>query len=63
MKFTWKCPKCGTMNSSEVHDVKCEKCGHEIELSPKVRAFMEIFNKLEKMPKEEDKDMFGEEDD
>lgn len=49
MKFTWKCPKCGTMNSSEVHDMKCEKCGHEIELSPKVRAFMEIFNKLEKI--------------
>lgn len=63
MKFTWKCPKCETMNNSEVPDMKCEKCGHEIELSPKVRAFMEIFNKLEKMPKEEDKDMCGEEDD
>jgi hypothetical protein len=49
------------MNNSEVPDMKCEKCGHEIELSPKVRAFMEIFNKLEKMPKEEDKDMCGEE--
>lgn len=53
MIFTWKCPKCGTMNSSEVHKMKCEKCGHEIEPNPKVRAFMEIFDKLEKMPKEE----------
>lgn len=53
MILTWKCPKCGTMNNSEVHEMKCEKCGHEIELNPKVRAFMEIFDKLEKMPKEE----------
>ena len=54
MIFNWKCPKCGTMNNSEVHDMNCEKCGYEAELNPKVRAFMEIFDKLEKMPKEED---------
>lgn len=53
IKFTWICPKCGTQNETSDGEAICQKCGYTQQFDTKTRLFMDIFQKISEMPKEE----------
>lgn len=56
IKFTWLCPKCGTQNETSDGEAICQKCGYCQQFDAKTRFFMDIFQKISEMPKEDKKD-------
>lgn len=56
IKFTWFCPKCGTQNETSDGKDVCKKCGYTQQFDTKTKLFMDIFQKISEMPKEDKKD-------
>lgn len=52
IQFTWFCPKCGTENKTTEGNDPCTKCGYVQNLDQKTKMFMQIFQKISEMPKE-----------
>ena len=53
IQFTWFCPKCGAKNETADGSEPCKKCGHIQQFDAKTRFFMDIFQKISEMPKED----------
>lgn len=49
----WFCPKCGTQNEISDGEAICQKCGYCQQFDAKTRFFIDIFQKISEMPKEE----------
>ena len=53
IKFTWLCPKCGEQNETAGEEAKCKKCGFVQKFGEKTKLFMQIFQKISELPKED----------
>lgn len=54
IRFTWFCPKCGAKNETVDGSEPCKKCGYIQKFDAKTRFFMDIFQKISEMPKEDE---------